>query len=67
MIQIISKLTNGSSIMKMNNWSKFGSISTVEMFFRQIIEFYETKHKEEYDEYFEVEEIENYPKKIISE
>lgn len=67
MIQIISKLTNGSSIMKMNNWSKFGSISTVEMFFRQIIQFYKTKHKEEYDEYFEVEEIENYPKKIISE
>lgn len=38
---------------------------TLEMFFRQIINFYETKQKDKFDEYFEVEEIENYPIKFI--
>ena len=40
---------------------------TLETFFSKIIDFYEAKQKEEFDEYFEVEEIENYPKKFILE
>ncbi|MDO5638959.1 MAG: SMI1/KNR4 family protein [Neisseria sp.] len=38
---------------------------TLETFFSKIIEFYETKQKEEFDEYFEIEEIEGYPKEFF--
>ena len=39
----------------------------LQMFLEQIISLYETTQKEEFDEYFEVEEIENYPLKFILE
>jgi cell wall assembly regulator SMI1 len=39
---------------------------TLEAFFRKIIEFYEKKKQnKEFDEYFEIEQIENYPKRFI--
>jgi len=38
---------------------------TLERFFHKIINFYETKQENEFDEYFEVEKIENYPQKFI--
>ncbi|WP_300675339.1 SMI1/KNR4 family protein [Soonwooa sp.] len=40
---------------------------TMEAFFDKIIEFYENKGSNEFDEYFKVEKIENYPKKFILE
>lgn len=39
----------------------------LESFFSKIIHFYETKPKEEFDEYFEIEEITSFPKKFILE
>ena len=38
---------------------------SLETFFEKIIDFYETRQKEEFDEYFEIEEIDNFPKKFI--
>ena len=40
---------------------------TLEAFFSKILKFYENTQKDAFDEYFEVEEIENYPKKFILE
>ncbi len=38
---------------------------TLETFFEKITDFYETRQTEEFDEYFEVEKIDNYPQKFI--
>ncbi|WP_316736619.1 SMI1/KNR4 family protein [Pedobacter aquatilis] len=40
---------------------------SLKSFLEKIIELYETKHKDEFDEYFQVQKIENYPKKFILE
>ncbi|MDO5607687.1 MAG: SMI1/KNR4 family protein [Capnocytophaga sp.] len=40
---------------------------TLETFLSKIIRYYKTKKVEEFDEYFEVEDIENYPKRFILE
>lgn len=40
---------------------------TLETFLEKIINYYETRQLEEFDEYFEVDEIDNYPRKFIVE
>ena len=40
---------------------------TLEAFLKKIIDFYETKQKEDFDEYFEIENVGNYPKRFIVE
>lgn len=40
---------------------------SLEAFLAKIIEFYETKYKEEFDEYFQVGDIDDYPKKFFVE
>lgn len=40
---------------------------TIEAFFTKIVQFYESTPKEDFDEYFQIENIENHPKKIILE
>lgn len=40
---------------------------SLEAFFSKIIEFYETKQKEDFDNFFKIEKIDNYPKVFIVE
>lgn len=41
--------------------------TSLAIFFAKIIEFYETNAKDEFDEYFQIGAIENYPKKFFVE